>query len=140
MGISISHCNEIGWAALNRVGLIGLDVEHISSRSPAFLKHWFTESEQNLTGDSPLAQTVVWTCKEAVSKLLGSGFSIHPQSFEVTSIDTLQSSALVTLHGEALALGTTTGGTSTLVCHWMKIGSEIMTFVTLTSLKGQVAC
>ena len=140
MGISISHCNQMGWAALNRTGLIGLDVEHISPRSSAFLKHWFTTSEQKLLGDSALWQTVAWTCKEAVSKLLGSGFSIHPRSFEITEIDILHATVQVRLHDKALELAQSIGAPSTMLCHWMKVDAEIMTFVTLTPRKGQVAC
>ena len=79
MGISISHCNQMGWAGLHRTGLIGLDVETIAMRSDAFQKHWFTEEEQTLIGQSERLQTMVWTCKEAVSKLLGCGFSTHPK-------------------------------------------------------------
>ena len=140
MGISISHCNQVGWAGLNRTGLIGLDVEHIAPRSAAFLKHWFTESEQTLIGDSPLWQTAVWTCKEAVSKLLGCGFTIHPKSFEVVDIDPIHSTALVALNDKAIALGAMIGAPPMLTCHWTRLGSEVLTFVTLTTRKGQVAC
>ena len=140
MGISISHCNQMGWAGLYRKGLIGLDAERIATRSKSFQKHWFTEGEQVLIGQSDLLETIVWTCKEAVSKLLGCGFSIHPKSFEIINIEPEQCIAYVQLSNEAFSLGEMINAPNVLTCQWMQVDSEIVTFVTLTPLKGQVAC
>ena len=78
---------------------MGLDRECIEARSPAFLRTWYLPAEVALVGADPVAQTVAWTVKEAVLKLLGTGMALSPLRVEVVALR--PRSAEVRLHGEA---------------------------------------
>lgn len=75
--LSISHSGEWAGAAMGDgtpPARIGLDIEKIEPRDPAWLEIAFDACEY--AGDlSEAEQTLLWTRKEAVSKLLGIGLS-----------------------------------------------------------------
>lgn len=75
--ISISHGPEAAGCALGWSRRVGLDIERIEPRDPAWLDIAFHSSERTPELErSPELQTALWTLKEAVSKLLGTGLSV----------------------------------------------------------------
>lgn len=76
--VSISHCSRYALAAAAGPGTrIGADIETIASREPSWLGLVAHPSE-NFPGlrDDPAKQTVLWSLKEAVVKVLGTGLSV----------------------------------------------------------------
>jgi NAD(P)-dependent dehydrogenase (short-subunit alcohol dehydrogenase family)/4'-phosphopantetheinyl transferase EntD/acyl carrier protein len=82
--VSISHSGELAVAVARRGGRIGLDLERIAERHPAFAQDWFTAGERALLGDDPALLTAGWTVKEAVLKALGTGMALSPREVEIT--------------------------------------------------------
>ncbi len=87
--ISIGHCETMGVAMLAVGRDVGIDVEKIAPRDPALISSAFTESELALlpSADHDEWLTRLWTAKEAVGKLLGTGLAGKPRSFELSEID-----------------------------------------------------
>ncbi len=138
--ISISHSHGIGWAGLHRSGWIGLDAERIETRSDAFLMDWFTEGERILCGSSSLYQTIVWSTKEALSKLLGTGFTLHPTCFEIMRICTKTNTCQIEFHRTADAAWQTLPTVGALQCRWMQLGNDVLSFVTVSRPNVRIVC
>ncbi len=85
--VSISHQEgrAVAIAARGGVGL-GVDLETIAARDPAFARTWFTEGEQARWGGDPANATRVWALKEAVLKALGRGMALSPREVEVCEL------------------------------------------------------
>ena len=84
LAFSITHSH--GWAAAavsQDERFIGIDLEKIEHRLDAWAKDFFHPSELTGTGDRFL--TALWTQKEAVVKVLGTGLSLN--SYDVRCID-----------------------------------------------------
>lgn len=80
--ISITHSNGVAVAACAAEGFfLGIDLEKIEPRSAAWADTFFTDAERLDSSDSQL--TRVWTQKEAVVKLLGTGLSLSTQEIEL---------------------------------------------------------
>lgn len=73
--VSITHSNGLAAAAFAREGLIGIDLEKIENRSAAWAAEFFTAGEK-LRADAAFL-TELWTRKEAVVKLLGTGLMLN---------------------------------------------------------------
>jgi phosphopantetheinyl transferase len=69
--ISIAH-GELGGIAAAHAGPVGVDAELVSSKDPGVLKYYVREDELAVNA---IAQTRLWTVKEAVLKMLGLGFA-----------------------------------------------------------------
>jgi phosphopantetheinyl transferase len=98
--LSISHSRGTGVAATARPGhRVGIDLEAIEPRAASFLSVMAHDEEWSDSMDHDLAeQTRLWTLKEAVSKLLGTGFTVgfHDVRFPLAGDD-----RKLTLHNKA---------------------------------------
>ncbi|MBQ4493974.1 MAG: 4'-phosphopantetheinyl transferase superfamily protein [Elusimicrobiaceae bacterium] len=73
--VSITHSGAYAAAAIALTGqAIGLDIEVIEQRSPAWIKQCFEESE--ISSKSAPFLTELWAKKEAVLKFLGVGLKL----------------------------------------------------------------
>ncbi len=81
---SLTHSNGYAVAAIAPdVKYIGIDLEKIAPRINAWKRDFFHSSELTQEGDGFL--TSLWTQKEALVKLLGSGLTVN--SFEVRIVE-----------------------------------------------------
>lgn len=87
--LSISHRAGLAFVAWNPAGEpLGVDVELIESRSPAFAKDFFTDDEYAALGrltdeQHVLAVTLIWSLKEAALKALRQGLRVDTRQVEV---------------------------------------------------------
>ncbi|MBI3550748.1 MAG: 4'-phosphopantetheinyl transferase superfamily protein [Elusimicrobia bacterium] len=78
--ISISHSSQYALAALANGVRLGADVETIERRDKSWLELMAHESEAfEALQENPTAQTVLWTMKESILKVLGVGLSVSLQ-------------------------------------------------------------
>lgn len=77
---SISHSGNIAVLAVSE-DEIGVDTEKLRPPEKAVIRRCFTEEEAERAQASAESFTRLWTEKEAVLKLLGTGFSLSPKSF-----------------------------------------------------------
>ncbi|MEN4013468.1 MAG: 4'-phosphopantetheinyl transferase superfamily protein [Bellilinea sp.] len=132
--LSISHSRDkvaAAWSPFN-LAAVGVDVEWIEPRHPAFLEDFFTETEKLTVLATPaehqaLQVTLLWSAKEAALKALGLGLRVDSRLVEIVSPyrapigdwqDLLFSSAL--LKNQAL------------VGRWKKCGSHICCLTALS--------
>jgi len=83
---SASHSAGLALIAVSRTFEIGVDVERID---PAFdreavARHFFCGGEISVAAESAEEFFRIWTRKEAYVKALGLGFSLAPESFDVS--------------------------------------------------------
>jgi len=84
LSFSITHSNGYAAAAASRdEKFLGIDLEKIAPRINSWKESFFHASE--LTGEGDAFLTALWTQKEAVVKLLGTGLSLN--SFDVRCIN-----------------------------------------------------
>jgi NAD(P)-dependent dehydrogenase (short-subunit alcohol dehydrogenase family)/phosphopantetheinyl transferase len=99
--VSISHVEGRAVALATYAPGVGVDVEDVVAREPAFLRTWFTAGEQaRLRSDRDV--TCAWAVKEAVLKALGVGMRLSPRDVEVWRIT--PRAVDVRAHGEVAAL------------------------------------
>ena len=106
--LSISHSHGHAVAMVRESGPLGIDLEAIESRSPAFVSEWFSEKESALVGNDPRLQTLAWSAKEAVLKALGQGMALNPREIQLVAID--GESLHVELFGDVAQAHTRIGG------------------------------
>lgn len=90
--ISITHCDEFGAAiAFPEVHPIGIDIEYASFRVAKVVEKQLTDKECNLVKSIPysldLAYTLMWTSKEALSKILKTGLTVSLNVLEIDKIE-----------------------------------------------------
>ena len=83
---SISHSGRIAMLAVSKED-IGIDVECRKTANEKIAERCFTEEEQAFSKTSTEAFFRIWTAKEAVLKILGTGFSYSPKNFSVLPLD-----------------------------------------------------
>lgn len=83
---SISHSGRYAVLAVSD-NEIGIDVEDRENPNFAVAKRCFTKEEQDFAKQSTRDFLRIWTAKEAVLKLLGTGFSYSPKKFCVLPFD-----------------------------------------------------
>ena len=106
--ISISHSAGHAVALATQQGRVGVDLEQVEARHPAFLEEWFSENERSLLADDPRAVTVAWSAKEAVLKALGRGMALNPREVQVCGIE--QDRVQVRLRGQVASAHRELGG------------------------------
>lgn len=80
---NISHSGDYVVLAKSETP-VGVDIEKINDRHLNVAKRVFTENELTWMNQDPIDRFfVLWTQKEAVLKVLGMGFSLAPESFDV---------------------------------------------------------
>lgn len=86
MQVSISHCDEFGIALSHpEEHPLGVDIERLDKTAIAALEDQLTAAELRLAG-GPLGYTIVWTIKEALSKILRTGLTIDMKLLEIKSL------------------------------------------------------
>jgi len=85
--VSITHREGRAFATAVSTGRIGVDLERIENRSPAFEKEWFHSSERALLGGQPKKLTIAWSTKEAVLKAMGKGLALSPRDIKISGLD-----------------------------------------------------
>jgi len=110
VGVTLTHAAGIAVAEAfdPRVERVGIDVDEVAERAPAFLEEAFTAAERAEIGASPARATAAWCLKEAVLKALGVGLSVPLHSVQVS----LGPPPQATLSGEAEARRLHIGGTA----------------------------
>ena len=87
--VSLAHKEAIAVALIAIGGEVGVDLERIESRPPAFLNAAFHEGELDLLPEEKRDEWVtrLWVAKEAVSKARGVGLGGNPRGLVLTEID-----------------------------------------------------
>lgn len=112
---SITHSNGFAVGAIApQAQYIGIDLEKIAPRINAWKQDFFHPTE--LTGEGDEFLTTLWTQKEAIVKLLGTGLAIN--SFEVRCVN-----GTPQFFGRALQI-------------YQSLGSPAITLETRTLLEG----
>ena len=83
---SVSHSRQFSLLAVSE-NEIGIDIEMHQSPSERLIERCFTEEEQAFAKLCTENFLRIWTAKEAVLKLLGTGFSYSPKKFSVLPLD-----------------------------------------------------
>ena len=84
LAFSITHSHGFAVAGLAEVGtFLGIDLEKIAHRIDAWAKDFFHPTE--LTGTDDTFLTALWTQKEALVKVLGTGLSLN--SYDVRCVN-----------------------------------------------------
>lgn len=90
--VSITHCDDFGAAlAFPEAHPMGIDLERIDSSRQAAIEREITEAERERIQSLPLsyeaALTLLWTAKEALSKVLKTGLMTPFKVFELQKIE-----------------------------------------------------
>ena len=119
VAVSISHREGRAIAVAVESGRVGVDFEAVEARPEHFVQTWFDARERELAGDDPVRQTALWSVKEAVLKVLGTGLALSPNSVRVVALD--RESAEVELIGAAAERLRQVGGGPITIC-WATSG------------------
>lgn len=90
--VSITHCDDFGAAlAFPEAHPLGIDLEKISPNKRDVLERQITEDEKKLISSSTFSYeaglTLLWTAKEALSKVLKTGLMTPFKVFEISKIE-----------------------------------------------------
>jgi phosphopantetheinyl transferase len=94
--ISISH--NAGWVAVCQTDSdlrIGIDLEEIKSRDPAFLLDYFSRSEREQIMNGGLhtldfRTNLIWSAKESVLKAISTGLGTDPLKVEIDGLNSIE--------------------------------------------------
>jgi 4'-phosphopantetheinyl transferase len=90
--VSITHCDDFGAAlAFPEAHPMGIDIEKIQLKNREALERQITESEKERINCLPASYntglTLLWTVKEALSKVLKTGLMTPFEVFEISKIE-----------------------------------------------------
>lgn len=87
--ISLSHCEEYVVAiAFEEMYPCAVDIEQIKSSNDKLIMYYLTPNEKEIMKDSSsLEYTVLWTAKEAISKVLMTGLTTEMSVFEIKNFE-----------------------------------------------------
>jgi len=85
--ISLTHSQDLACALFDKDENIGIDLEYDCSRNQSFYKFNFTLLEKDLISCFQSTQrdrmiTLLWTAKEAMSKVVGKGLTVDARNYE----------------------------------------------------------
>jgi phosphopantetheine--protein transferase-like protein len=106
--LSITHSEGEAVALAVARGRVGVDMETVVARHPAFAREWFRPEEIARLGEGADALTLAWSVKEAVLKALGTGMALNPREIEVQRVE--EDRVSLSLHGEAARVHADLGG------------------------------
>jgi phosphopantetheinyl transferase len=94
--VSISHCDDIGIAlAFSEEHPLGIDIERISLDKIEVIKSQISESELDLISGCdlslPVGGIIIWTMKEALSKIFKTGLTMNWKILEIGSLKNVDS-------------------------------------------------
>ena len=93
VAISLSHSYGVGFCAVADGGAeLGCDVEKVEARTPAFLRDYFTDEEQEMVRARPAQDrdrlvTLLWSAKESALKALRCGLRSDLRSVAASHIE-----------------------------------------------------
>ena len=87
IGISVSHANGHGAAAINLKGEIGVDIESERPQIHRISKRFLHESEKNWSEGDTRKLTKIWAAKEALYKLHGRTQLTFAEQLVVSNLD-----------------------------------------------------
>ncbi|UFJ41781.1 4'-phosphopantetheinyl transferase superfamily protein [Brevibacillus humidisoli] len=95
--VSITHCDDLAAAVSFPEALpLGIDIERIRTDHTEVLETQMTDREKELIKRLPYSiettLTILWTAKEALSKILRTGLTTPFTLFEISAMDVLNSS------------------------------------------------
>jgi phosphopantetheine--protein transferase-like protein len=124
-GVSISHQQGEALAIAMEGARVGVDIESVEPRDPAFLSTWFSPEERVLLHDDASVASA-WAIKEAVLKALGMGMRLPPQQIQILRLQPPR----VDLQGEVDARHRLIGGTTLRIRRgWWK--KRVLAFASL---------
>lgn len=84
--VSITHCSNIGISAVfPDEYVLGIDFENIDAKSSDVIKEYLTENERIISRNGNDMITMMWTAKEALSKIIRTGFTANMKIFEIST-------------------------------------------------------
>jgi len=100
IGISISHANGFGAAAINLSGKIGIDIETERPQIQRIAKKFLHTSEKPWADGNDEKLTKVWTAKEALYKLHGRTQLIFAEQLIVSDFERLENRGIIIEQGQ----------------------------------------
>ncbi|MGB8193223.1 MAG: 4'-phosphopantetheinyl transferase superfamily protein [Chitinophagaceae bacterium] len=94
--VSISHCDDIGIAlAFPEAHPLGIDIERISPDKIEIIKSQIGNNESDLISNCglslPVGGVIIWTVREALSKIFKAGLTMDPKTLEIASLKNVDS-------------------------------------------------
>lgn len=117
IGISVSHANGYGAAAINLNGEVGIDIETERPQIHKISKRFLHASEKDWAEDNREKLTKIWTAKEALYKLHGRTQLIFAEQLIVSNFDLANESGMIVESGTEMVYKLSYGLTSgTHIC------------------------
>lgn len=99
IGISVSHANGYGAAAINLNGEVGIDIESERPQIQKISKRFLHASEKGWAEDNTEKLTKIWTAKEALYKLHGRTQLTFAEQLIVSNFDLANESGTIIENG-----------------------------------------